>query len=425
MSEAFGLPTTRLSLLDAAASEDDETRQRALQSLLVSYRPGMCRYLAWRFRHPQIDPEDVVHKLVVDRILSGQLLKCYLASDRRGFRSYLKTALHHMAVSHLRSETRHQTAPEEEATAEAELDVFLSAEQLRKILSDVLRETRQYYLQRSRQRDWDAFFRLYIDPVLTGTHAPSYDVIAGELEFADRRDAYNTIANIKRRFQIVLAKVLEETLGTSDPESIDSELSEIRSSFRLLSTINVPELVVGAATGTAAGPANLDHANVQQLSSLFDLVTNSGVVFTDAELQTLYRSYAAAPLASIFEQCHTAVPRQVEETDPQYDPALTTVNQLLGHPQPPLGLLIHLKRLSRRIVTSQNPIIPIKIGLALRHVSIGLALVRCDRLISKLTEPELHQSFRTMSDHRWIDEGSRMLFEEAITRLQSRGRGHR
>jgi DNA-directed RNA polymerase specialized sigma24 family protein len=433
MSDDFGLPSTSLSLLEEAVSKDAQVRKRAVQKLLESYLPGMRRYVAWRVSHPRVNPEDIVHNLLAGKVLQQQLLERYLASDRKGFRSYLKRALYYAAVNEIRRlprlmsevETEHaptgRTPSVEQKRDEDLAEAVVSAEQVRMFLSQVLRQARDYYVGRGRQRDWDAFFRRNVEPIITDTHKPSYDAIARQLGFATGKEASNVVIKVQRRLQSLLDDVLKEKLGTTSPDAIEAELQEIWRCAPLLKSVDIPDVVAQLPADRATDPVDLSSVSGARLSDLFDVAMNRGTELSSVELQAWYHSYAIGALSVIFQRCHLPPPRQLCDTEPEYDPSVESIDRLLRHPNPPLDLLIELKNLSRRAIKSEISTIPTQIALAWLFLSIGLALIRCGQKISKVPEDELRRGFQRILEYSWLDEDSRTLFQEALGRLERAG----
>jgi hypothetical protein len=93
--------------------------------------------------------------------------------------------------------------------------------------------------------------------------------------------------------------------------------------------------------------------------------------------------------------------------------ALSTVRDLLTHPQPPLDSLDALRRYGKRLGGAQDSGFPQQVAAVVYLVAICAAIVRCDKRISEASDQEVLTRIRRLMTHSWLDETSRGLLTEA------------
>jgi len=91
---------------------------------------------------------------------------------------------------------------------------------------------------------------------------------------------------------------------------------------------------------------------------------------------------------------------------------------LFHHPSPPLGMLEYAKQIAK--ATRHHPDSPLqKISTILYYSAILVALMRCGKRITELSDSALRQGIDWVLRQPWIDQSTRTLFNEGVGYLDS------
>jgi DNA-directed RNA polymerase specialized sigma24 family protein len=416
---AESLPSTHISQLLHAFGQDQGDRERAVLELMEGYARGLNAYVRCRFGFDPDSAEDAVRRFMSEK--APRIIERYLEFDgRRCFRAYLTTALHNAVIDEVR---RHRTGRDiERAVArqdeiEQEISSIVSIEWFRDIISVVFRRVSAESIAKNRHRDWDVFVRRCLTPVLTQSKAPSYDCLAQEFHLQSPKQAANVIETMKRRFESALRRVVEEDLGTRDSTAVESELREVRRCMVHAGAIRFSDVFAALAEAKSQEGIDLSVAGPTQMTSILDLAVYGNEEFSDTELEVLYQHYLSSPLSELFEVAQIEMSAWQSKEVARSDDSLCTIEALLTHRDPPLELLRDLKLLSRRLLKSGTARIPTRIALVFRFVGIGRALIQYGETMSKLSNDELREGFRRVLEYPWLDDKTRALFTDAVSRL--------
>jgi len=92
-------------------------------------------------------------------------------------------------------------------------------------------------------------------------------------------------------------------------------------------------------------------------------------------------------------------------------------NDLLFHPHPPVELLEMTKRFAKASHGHPDAIVPKDVALLLYYSSILVALTRCDKRITGLTDHELAEGVRWALGRSWIDDPMRQLLANGLENI--------
>jgi len=98
-----------------------------------------------------------------------------------------------------------------------------------------------------------------------------------------------------------------------------------------------------------------------------------------------------------------------------------TLGELLQHADPPLGLLIAVKRRARRLMNQGASDMPVEVHRLVYFASIAAALVCHGEQISKSSPEVLRAAWERLAAESYAEEGVRRLFATAQQRLSSLG----
>ena len=137
------------------------------------------------------------------------------------------------------------------------------------------------------------------------------------------------------------------------------------------------------------------------------------------ELASVWRHQLRAPLSLSLGTLSAEAAHQMREARPSVD-ALLTFEQLLHDPHPPVELLRVVKRFAKNCRNNSADVLPAEIVMLLYYAAITIAWTRCGERISHLSGDTLRRGVRWVARQAWVDDRSRDLLLEAVTRLDSR-----
>jgi RNA polymerase sigma factor (sigma-70 family) len=210
----MAFPTTRWSRVVDAASEDPETRRRALEDLLRAYwRPIYCS-VRFGWRATEVDAEDHVQEFFTS-LLERDFAKD-LDPSRGSLRSFLKAALKHHLLNARRDSGRAKRGGgrarlaldgvADLVAAPGSLEEVLDASWARQVVTDAVKSLRETLEREGRGATFVAFERYDLSP--TGT---TYAEVARLLGCSEG-DVRNRLHHARRRLrEIVRERVAEYT----------------------------------------------------------------------------------------------------------------------------------------------------------------------------------------------------------------------
>ena len=95
---------------------------------------------------------------------------------------------------------------------------------------------------------------------------------------------------------------------------------------------------------------------------------------------------------------------------------------LLHHPDPPVELLQLTKLFAKACGSHPDSPLPREIAQVLYFVSIAVAMMRYETMITALGEDALRSGLTWVIDQPWVDEGTRSLCRRGFEHLDARGR---
>ena len=228
--------TTHWSLIDSIQAGHD--KDRALIKLLLQryWKPVYCYLRREGFNNE--DAKDLTQGFFHEVVLNRQLVQRSDQAKGR-FRSFLLHALNQYVINQKAKQTATIRIPQDklvsietmdpselpEDMSACEPDVSYNYAWVSALLDQVLAAVKQSCCEEGLQTHWEVFQTRVVEPILTGTTAPSLNEICNRLGVEDTRWASNMIITVKRRFRETLRKSIRNTVMSSD--RVDEELDEI------------------------------------------------------------------------------------------------------------------------------------------------------------------------------------------------------
>ena len=219
-------PTTRHSAIVAAASDDEEVRQRALETIVASYWKPAYKYLRIKWQASNENAKDLTQSFFLTAIE-----KSYFAgydASKASFQTFFRTCLDRFVANQNKAEQRLKrgggashlsldfVGAESELTnnlpaPELNPEDFFHREWVRSLFTLAVETLQDRYHQSGR----DIYFQLFerYDLHDDGDSKVSYASLASEFELKTT-DVTNYLAAARRDFRKILLEKVRELTGT-------------------------------------------------------------------------------------------------------------------------------------------------------------------------------------------------------------------
>lgn len=151
-----------------------------------------------------------------------------------------------------------------------------------------------------------------------------------------------------------------------------------------------------------------------QLAAFLDETNRPDHIWKAEELTAVFRHQLGAPVEFDLAARGSADARRIIQLTTASKLLIRSFEDLLKHEHPPLDLLIMTKDFAKASSVSKNPTLPKDIARVLYLAAIAAALVRCQRRISGLSDPELAHGLNWARQQVWVEGWLRDLLGLAI-----------
>ena len=161
-----------------------------------------------------------------------------------------------------------------------------------------------------------------------------------------------------------------------------------------------------------------------RLSLLADRTADDQELWRPEEFGAIFRHQLTAPLRT---DLAGLAPQLGEKLAGLRTPAgrpVDTFDDLFTHPAPPVALLELVKEFAKTSRRSGRRQLPPEVASMLYYLAIGIALLRCDHRLTRLSGPALREGFRWASAQSWADEATRDLLCRAEACIGPEVPGH-
>jgi hypothetical protein len=163
---------------------------------------------------------------------------------------------------------------------------------------------------------------------------------------------------------------------------------------------------------------DLDNTEPSRLASIVDLDPSAQRLWEPDELAEILRHQL-----SVSVRLDPAAVNSGQNLKPQtlVSPGGMTVDsfaELLAHPDPPIELLIKLKDFAKANAAHPDSALPADVSKVLYYLAISVALLRCRRRITSMSDTDLAASLKWATDLPWLEPRERSILEEAAGRFK-------
>ncbi len=420
-SEVGCFPSTRWSLVVLVKEQDSQGRRAAIDELVRLYRPALLAHLLYRKRIERHRAEDLLQGFVTRKLVEHDLLAKADAARGR-CRSLLLKSLEHYVIDELRKESHAGEAGIDaaEVPSPPAADVF-EVEWARQLLQETLSRMRAECWKKGRADLWELFQCRVVAPVLQGSPPPPYQKLVEQFGFRSAEQATNALVTAKRQFERTLGAVIAETECVASEKDLQAEIADL---CRILK--NAGPLAVTWDRGPMAAPqageqgriAAVNEGDPTELASLLSVRGTPEAAWQPAELGDMLRHCLAAPASEYLRGLGPSA-EFAADSPSECIVAAMTLGELFQCGDPPLGLLIAVKRGARRLLGPGASAMPPAVHRLVYFAAIAAALVRHGERISKSGADVLRVAWEQLAAESYPDDWLRALFAAARERVSA------
>ena len=174
--------------------------------------------------------------------------------------------------------------------------------------------------------------------------------------------------------------------------------------------------------GRAGEPLTASLASVASaagLSVLLETHDPNRQEWSTAELRDMLRHQLGAPLRWGLGSLSAEVEHRLRVAQPPLHP-LTTLGELLHHPNPPLELLRLVKSFAKSCRNDPDNPLPTGLVMLMYYASITLALTKHDRRISSVSPAALGRGLKWLVRQEWVDPQTGALLAAGLDHLTAK-----
>ncbi len=157
--------------------------------------------------------------------------------------------------------------------------------------------------------------------------------------------------------------------------------------------------------------------DLTRLARLVDGTADDQELWRPEEFGAIFRHQLAAPLHADLGGLDPRLGEKLEGLRTLDGQPVATFGDLLRHPAPPVALLDLVKEFAKKSGGAGRGPVPPEVATLLYYLSIGVALFRCGRRLTRLDGSALREGFHWARAQPWTDEATRELLRRAEDHL--------
>lgn len=159
------------------------------------------------------------------------------------------------------------------------------------------------------------------------------------------------------------------------------------------------------------------QASSPQLARLLALAANANRAWKPDELRAIWTAQMDATLPCDLGGFPDDLTHRIKRQAADQGLLLRSCGALLQHPQPPLDLLRLVKDFAKANVGHPESHLPESVARTLYYAVVATARLKLDQRLTELEDTALASGLRWALTQDWLDESTRQLFEDTLSRL--------
>jgi hypothetical protein len=159
------------------------------------------------------------------------------------------------------------------------------------------------------------------------------------------------------------------------------------------------------------------ESDPRMLARMLDLQSNREGLWEPGELGQILEHQLAASVESDLLGADQGLAEQLR-LKCTVEPPIETFKDLLHHPAPPIELLERTKQYAKASRGHSESPLPDEVASVLYLLSIVVALAKCGRRITKLSDDRLRLSLDWALGQSWLDASTRSLLKQGRQAVQ-------
>jgi len=164
-------------------------------------------------------------------------------------------------------------------------------------------------------------------------------------------------------------------------------------------------------------------SRAEKLSALMATGEERSKLWQPEELAAIFRHQMSSPVQLDLGAFDPRTANRLRTLSEAQGLLLKSFSDLFHHPVPLVELLQLVKDFAKANLDQPESGLPGEIAAALYYTSIASALVRLDRRISQLPDPDLLHGFQRIMEQTWLDEKTKALLAKAVEKISGGPKG--
>lgn len=172
---------------------------------------------------------------------------------------------------------------------------------------------------------------------------------------------------------------------------------------------------------TSVTERNVHNSDPARVAQLIDLDPSPERVWLASELGAILQHQLSVPVEFEMAGKPPGEAKKLSMLTSAHGLTLKSFADLLAHPHPPIELLVMLKDFAKSNASHHDSALPADVSRMIYYLAIAVALLRCGRRITSMSNPKLVASLTWAIDQPWIEPRERTLLSECLTKVTESG----
>ena len=179
--------------------------------------------------------------------------------------------------------------------------------------------------------------------------------------------------------------------------------------------------MTGKKRNAAEPRSSVSDTDPLRLVPLIEMEMDEDRIWEADELAAVLKHQLTAPLSVDLGTLGRGAAGRVKLLAEAEELTLKSLGDLLHHAHPPIELLKLAKRFAKACVLNKNGPLPHDIALVIYYACIVVAMTRCRRRITGLSDDTVRRGLEWGLAQKWVDKRTARIYTDGLKKLQERG----